>query len=148
MDNYDLILNRLANEQSDLELFQKFTNYVQEKYLKQIKSDQQSLQAPVKHLETFINTVEGIIKIENTKNERRLNNTIALDSVGISTASVAASLLTENSETILQTLLSSNANPSPRINPGCTFLFSFTISIFLGLLSVIIVWQGWLKNKS
>ena len=59
----------MDNEQSDLELFQKFRLYVQEKCLKQIKSDQQSLQAPVKPLETFINTVElskalSILKIQ------------------------------------------------------------------------------------
>lgn len=148
LNNYGLIINRLENEQSDLELFNQFTVYVQEKYLKQIKSDQQSLQAPVKPLETFINTVEGIINIENTKNERRLNNTIALASVGISTASVAASLLTGNSEKILQTFLTSNSDAPPTINPSITFIFSFTLSIMLGLLSVRIVWQGWLKNKS
>jgi hypothetical protein len=146
LNNYQTIIKRLNNEENDLELFNKFSEYVEQKS-EQIKIDQQILEPTVKPLETFITTIQGIIELEKTKNERTLNNTIALASVGISTASVAASLLTENSEKILQTFLPLKPHQTPiEINPIITFIFAFGVSIIIGLLSAGILWQ-WLKHR-
>ncbi len=153
LQNYQIIIQRLEDQQNDLELFKKFSDYTNKKYLEQITSDRKILEASVKPLDTFIKTVEGIINIETTKNERetnknerQLNQILAIGGIGISTASIAASLLTENSETILQKFSSTSQQPAPNINPVFTFLFAFTLSISIGLVSARIVWQ-WLKNQ-
>lgn len=109
---------------------------------------QQILSAGLKPLETFIKTIEGIIEIEKTKNERTLNQTVAIASVGISTASLAAATLTEQAEGIVKGILPVPANfPTPALNYWASFGLAFLLSVVIGVGSAAITWGVLRKGR-
>ncbi|NEO30713.1 MAG: hypothetical protein F6K36_09825 [Symploca sp. SIO3C6] len=130
--NYQSLTQVMAetDANSDIVFLQRFGEFAQDKYLNQIKTDYQTLNAGLKSLDNFIKTIEGIINIEKTKNERTLNKTVAIASVGISTASLAASTITEQAEDIAKTI---PFIPRSQINLGA-FGLSFFLSVLIGLL--------------
>ncbi|MDY7013922.1 MAG: hypothetical protein SVX43_10070, partial [Cyanobacteriota bacterium] len=93
--NYQKRIEAIAqqNPQSDLEFLKAFGEFGQTK-LDALKTEYQTFSVGLKPLENFITTIQGIIEIEKTKNERNLNTTVAIASVGISTASLAATTFT------------------------------------------------------
>ncbi|NEO99602.1 MAG: hypothetical protein F6K58_13170 [Symploca sp. SIO2E9] len=123
-----------ADANSDLTFLERFGEFAQDKYLNQINTDYQTLNASLKSLDNFIKTIEGIINIEKTKNERTLNKTLAIASVGISTASLAASTLTEQAEGIVKTI---PFIPPNQINLWA-FCSSFLLSLLIGLIGAAI----------
>ncbi|MGK7928459.1 MAG: hypothetical protein AB4290_25000 [Spirulina sp.] len=76
----------------NLEFLEKFGESASDK-VQQIVMDSKALSAGLKPLDSFSQTVAGIIEIERTQNERTLNNTIAIAGVGISVASLVASTI-------------------------------------------------------
>jgi len=127
---------------SDLAFLERFSELATDKYLNQVQMDYQILSAGLKPLETFIKTIEGIIEIERTKNERTLNQTVAIASVGISTASLAASTLTEQAEGIVKGILPVPANqPTPALNYLVSFVLALSLSVVIGVVSAAITWQ-------
>jgi hypothetical protein len=131
---------------TNLDFMAKFTDEATYK-LNQIKTDYHSLNSGLKPLENFIKTVEGIIAIEKTKNERTLNKTVAIASVGISTASLAASTFSfDQAKGIVQSKLPVPANqPTPPINLWLSFGLAFLLSLVIGVLSAAIT--GLILNK-
>jgi len=118
---------------SDLGFLKAFGEMATEKFLRHIHSDYQTLKAGLNPLETCIKTIAGIIEIEKTKNERTLNQTVAIASVGISTASLAASALTEQAEGIVKSILPVPANqPTPELNHWTNFSLTFGLSVLIG----------------
>jgi hypothetical protein len=133
---------------SDLAFLEGFSELATEKYLNHVKMDDQILNAGLKPLETFIKTIEGIIEIEKTKNERTLNQTVAIASVGISTASLAASTLTEQAEGIVKGIFPVPANsPTPALNYWTNFGLAFFLSVFIGVASAAITWGVLRKGR-
>jgi hypothetical protein len=134
LKNYNNCLQNIAEKDthSQLDCFRNFSHLVEEQYLAQLKSDEQNLGSSSKYLITFITTIQGIIEIEKTKNERTLNNTIALASVGIGTAGIAATIIGDRAEEILKTWQSHQA--SPTVNPTVTFILAFSFSLIVGLI--------------
>ncbi|NER97987.1 MAG: hypothetical protein F6J86_29775 [Symploca sp. SIO1B1] len=131
---------------NNLDFLIRFGNFATQKYLTQIKNDYQSLSAGVKPLENFIKAIEGIISIEKTKNERTLNQTVAIASVGIGTASLTASTISEQAEGMTKTILPVPANQAtPPSNYWASFGLSLIISLVVGLFSAVIT-ALWLKN--
>lgn len=121
---------------NNLEFMNQFSLSATDK-LNQIKTDYNALSSGLKPLENFIKTVEGIIEIEKTKNERKLNQTVAIASVGISTATLAASTLSsDQAQGIVQSILPVPANqPTPPINLWVSFGLAFSLSVIIGLFS-------------
>lgn len=115
----------------NLEFLDKFGEAANDK-VQQIIMDNKSLSAGVQPLNSFIQTVEGIIEIERTKNERILNDTIAIAGVGISIASLVASTIgQEESREMVEQLF---GVPN---KPYCEIVLTFlplTISVILGLI--------------
>ena len=139
LDRVENIRERDSN--SNIDFLNKFSDSANDK-LNQIKTDYQSLNSGLKPLENFIKTVEGIIEIERTKNERTLNKTVAIASVGISTASLAASTFSgEQAQGIIQSIL---PVPAQQRTPAKTILLSFGLaffmSLFIGVISAKITW--------
>jgi hypothetical protein len=127
---------------SDLAFLKAFGEMATEKFLSHIHSDYQTLKAGLNPLETCIKTIAGIIEIEKTKNERTLNQTVAIASVGISTASLAASALTEQAEGIVKSILPVPANqPTPALNHWANFSLTFGLSVLIGIVSALITWR-------
>ena len=135
-------------DSSDFAFLEKFGELAASRYLTQIKSDCQSLNAGLKPLENFIKTVEGIIEIEKTKNERTLNRTVAIASVGISTATLAASTFTNSAQGIVDGFLPvPPSQPRPTLNLWVSSGLAFLLSLGIGLIGAGITWIALGKRK-
>lgn len=81
----------------DLIFLDKFSELTEKKYSQQIDKDYASLSPGLRLLENLINTIRGIVEIEQTQinsrietQNRNFQNLVAVAGVGISTASLAA----------------------------------------------------------
>jgi hypothetical protein len=115
---------------SDLQCLGKFSEseIYAKKYQRQITADYENLQPGLTVLQNLNNTISGIIHIEQTKVDRRLNNTVAIVGVGLATSSLAASVALEGQ------------NP-PDTHTDFQFLTdpAFTISLGIGVFSAVLV---------
>ena len=111
LENYDkrvLILSGLAAEltselseeevgegqgQDGSLLFEKFSQFAREKYLRQIERDYSSLSPGLLLVENSIKAVESLNQIEQTRSDRRLNTTLTIASVGVATSAVVATVV-------------------------------------------------------
>lgn len=143
LENYQERLQRMKTpeQNSDLAFLEEFSEFAREKYQKQLEVDVQALSNSFKPLTTFIQTVEGIINIEKAKNDRTLNRTVAIASVGISVASLAASTLNEE---VKNAVLALEPTPSGQKLPISTTLKSASlalgVSLAIGILGALITW--------
>jgi hypothetical protein len=117
-----------SNSEATITFLKFFSDYVEEKYLEQIKSDLRSLNSGFDLLENAIKTIEGIINIEQTKTDRNLNLTIAVVGTALSMSGITASVLSTQKE-------------SPKSHTDFSFLASpaFFISSLPMLIAVIIM---------
>jgi hypothetical protein len=86
------------NSEATRKFLMFFSDYVEEKYLEQTKSDLRSLNSGFKLLENAIKTIEGIISIEQTKSDRDLNSTIGVVGTALAMSGVTASVLSAQPE--------------------------------------------------
>ena len=143
LDNYQKRLQLMSQSagESDLAVLERFADFAQEKYLNQLKTDEQTLAVSLKPLATFIQTVEGVIEIEKAKNDRTLNQTVAIASVGISVASLAASTFTEQAKTIIEVRNPTpSGQPIPVSNSIKSAGLAFGVSLAIGLLGACMTW--------
>jgi hypothetical protein len=150
LKNYQKRVQSIAKQDanSDLSFLETFGDFAREKYLNQINTDYQLLSAGSKLLENSIKSITGITEIERTKNERIFNQTIAIASVGISTASLAATTITNQAEGIIKTILPVPASqPTPAVNLWASFGLSFLLSVGIGLFSAGLTWLFLNKRK-
>lgn len=141
IENYKKRIETIAklDPNSNLTFLKKFADFATNKYLNHTETDYQILSVGLKPLETFIKTIGGIIEIEKTKNDRTLNQTIAIATVGISTATLAASTFTQQSEGIVKAVLPVPAKkPTPALNYWASFGLAFSLSIVIGLVAAVI----------
>lgn len=137
---------RKRDAQADLKFLDRFSAYATEVCLAQITTDNAAFSAGLKPLETFIKTVQGITDIEKAKNDRTFNQTVAIATVGVSTASLAASTLSNQADTIVKTLLPvAKDQPTPPLNAWVNFGLPFLLSVAIGLLGAGITWL-WLNR--
>ncbi|WP_202895761.1 hypothetical protein [Iningainema tapete] len=78
---------------SDWTFFQEFSDFVEEKFLTQIETEQANLSPKLTLMENTIKTIQGIIDIEQSKNDRALNTTVAIASVGLATSQIASAVI-------------------------------------------------------
>lgn len=148
--NYERRVQAIAqlDPNSNLAFLEGFGEFARDKYLSHVQTDYQALSAGLKPLENLIKTIGGIIEIERTKNERTLNKTVAIASVGISTASLAASALTEQAEGMVKGILPVPPNqPTPALNYWVSFSLTFGLSVFIGVVSAAITWGVLRKGR-
>lgn len=74
-------------------LFDKFSQFAQDKYLRQIERDYSSLSPGLLLVENSIKAVESLNQIEQTRSDRRLNTTLTIASVGVATSAVVATVV-------------------------------------------------------
>ncbi|MEM9543109.1 MAG: hypothetical protein AAGA60_26905 [Cyanobacteria bacterium P01_E01_bin.42] len=135
--NYQERFAKMRNRDRDcnLEFLEKFGESAQDK-VQQIVMDSKALSAGVQPLNSFIQTVEGIIDIERTKNERILNDTIAIAGAGISLASLFTSTIgQEETREMVEQLFGVPNHPYLEI--VLTFL-PFTMSLVFGVIGVVV----------
>lgn len=131
LENYDRRLEtigeKMGNDAEAFKFMAKFSDFVKEKYVWQVESDNRSLSAGLRLLENAIQTIEGIIEIERAKSDRTLNVTIGTVGAGIGISGVYASTYASQ--------IQSPASPQKSMDVNAVFLWS----IGLGILPVIIV---------
>ncbi|AFY79773.1 hypothetical protein [Oscillatoria acuminata] len=107
-------------------LFDKFSQFAQDKYLRQIERDYTSLSPGLLLVENSIKAVESLNQIEQTRSDRRLNTTLTIASVGVATSAVVATVIV--------------ATPPPNRHP-IEFQFTTTLgSLVIGGVMSIAVW--------
>jgi len=132
LENYDRRLEtigeKMGNDAEAFKFMAKFSDFVKEKYVGQVESDNRSLSASLRLLENAIQTIEGIIEIERAESDRTLNVTIAAAGVGIATSGVAASVYAGQ--------IKSPQNP---MDAKVVFGLSMGLGIVLSVLSAIVL---------
>ena len=118
----------MGNDPEAFKFMAKFSEFVKEKYVWQMESDNRSLSAGLRLLENAIQTIEGIIEIERAKSDRTLNVTIAAAGVGIATSGVAASVYAGQIKP-----------PQNPIDAKVVFGLSMGLGIVLSVLSAIVL---------
>jgi hypothetical protein len=166
LHNYQEYLNSIKNYinthavkfgYTDLSFLEDFSNIVQNKYQPQVKKDYESLCPGIDILENQLNTIRGIVEIEQAERDRRIEtqntnfqNAVAVVGVGVGAASVAGSAVSPFIESITQLpskqtteqgtelLLSGNA----WFNIGAAFIISILVGVLASLLTL-----GWVRSR-
>jgi hypothetical protein len=132
LENYDRRLEtigeKMGNDAEAFKFMAKFSEFVKEKYVGQMESDNRSLSASLRLLENAIQTIEGIIEIERAESDRALNVTIAAAGVGIATSGVAASVYAGQIKP-----------PQNPMDANVVFGLSMGVGIAASLLSAIVL---------
>ncbi len=153
-NNYRDRLQKLENldKNSDLKFLSDFNTLTSKKYLAQIKADNRALSVGFKPLENYIETIKGIIEIEKTKNDRALQKTIAITSVGISSASLTAIIFNTQANGLIESLfpviqIESDSQIQSPIYYLVRFIITFGLSIVMGLIFGGIRWLYWHQEE-
>jgi hypothetical protein len=149
--NYKKSLSSLTKKASqlgdtDLKFLKDFSDIVDKQYLIQLNKDHTSLSPGLTVRETLTETLTGFVQIEQTEQDRRIEDTIAIVGVGVGSASVVASAVSPFVESISQ-LPSKDTNNRPLpfnawLNFGIAFIISIAIGAMLGLLTL-----AWLRSR-
>ncbi|GAB4375217.1 MAG: hypothetical protein Kow00121_20640 [Elainellaceae cyanobacterium] len=141
--NYERRVKNLRSRdtQAKLEFLDCFSTYVTEVCIVQIKTESAAFDAGLKPIETFIKTVQGITEIEKAKNDRTFNQTVAIATVGVSTASLATSTLSNQADAIVRAMFPIQPNqPTPPLNAWLNAGLPFGLSIVIGALFAVVTW--------
>jgi tetratricopeptide (TPR) repeat protein len=133
IENFHLRLETIKDQDRNAELgfWEEFYTLAKEKYIKQITRDIKSLSTSNKTLDNLIKTTQGIIEIENTKNQIGLNRTVALVSAGVGTAGVTATTFNKS----LEIINFPKQDPIPTNYYWKSFALSLSLSIVLGVIA-------------
>lgn len=96
LDNYQDLLKYFIQKvkksgHTELEFWKSFSERVETNYLKQIESDIDSLSPGVDILETQLETIRGIVEIEQAKSDRSFQRFVEVVGAGLATAGAIAS---------------------------------------------------------
>ncbi|MDC0834710.1 hypothetical protein POG22_17120 [Geitlerinema sp. CS-897] len=111
-------------------------------FRQQIELDRDNLSSGLTLLDNLIRNIEGVIQIEQTKSDRKLNVTIGIASVGLATSALAVTVATTQPPDAQQTreLTISNILLDP----------AFLLSLFIGIGGSLVMWlllQLWKRNS-
>lgn len=148
--NYRQRLKEFSKVDPNCELttLAEFSKLAATKYERQVRTDYESLSPGMILLENLMKTIEGIVEINQAKREDRLERAIAAASIGVGTASAAASSIANYWEGILTEIASfvpsRNKTEAPTIHPVSTASFAFIASCLIGTFWGVLTW--WLLN--
>jgi hypothetical protein len=137
LKNYQYYLNQLNNiliPEDNLPFFNEFETRTKNKFIEQINVDLGYLIPGQNLFSELINTIRGLVEIEQAEIDRSLEKTIAILGVSLGMGGIAASTFSGYVE---RPLINSNQSLSKTfINPGIfAFLLSVTITLVTGLLT-------------
>ena len=99
LENYEYRLKKISQEHqaSNLTSLQEFSQseIYAKKYLQQAETDYANLNPGLTVVQNLSNTLQGIIQLEQTKSDRKLDNTIGLVGVGLAISGLTASVATQ-----------------------------------------------------
>lgn len=132
LKNYQRYLNQLNNiliPEDNLPFFNEFETRTKNKFIEQINVDLGYLTPSQNLFSELINTIRGLVEIEQAEIDRSLEKTIAILGIGLGMGGIAASTFSSYVEI---PLINSNQSPSK------TFIHQGIFAFLLFLLSVII----------
>ncbi|WP_414621193.1 hypothetical protein [Calothrix sp. CCY 0018] len=99
LDNYQYRLEKITREHqsSNLNCLKEFSQseIYAKKYLQQAETDYANLTPGLTVVQNLSDTLQGIIQLEQTKSDRKLDNTIALVGVGLAISGLTATVATQ-----------------------------------------------------
>ena len=127
--NYQTILNSFQEKTNDqLEFFKSFLN--KQTFIEQIEADLNYLRPASNLLDQAINTIRGLVDIQQTESDRSLERTIQILGVGLGVGGIVSSTISG----YIQEPVSFTPDFSKPMHPG---LFSLLISLLLGILAAL-----------
>ncbi len=132
--NYQERLEKLKEVDPNCQLtsLAEFADFASKKYQRQVESDYESLSPGMTLLENLITTISGVVEINQAKREKRIENAIAAASIGVGTASAAASSIANYAERIVIEIPPFKPTVHPGILAGFTFVISCLIRVGFG----------------
>ncbi len=127
--------------ETDLLFLENFNKTVKQKYQLQIQQDIDSFSPALRVLEDVINTIRGIVEIEQAKRDRNLENIVAATGVGVGVASVAASAASALIKDITQPYPNQINNQQNIALPLANLIIVMLFSIGLGCLISGYTWK-------
>jgi predicted nucleic acid-binding Zn-ribbon protein len=122
LNNYKKRLEKISKENSNnqLQFLQEFSEFSDEKYLQQVKTDYINLSPGLTRLQNLISTIQGTIDIYQAKSDRHLEEFIGIAGVGLATSQIGSAVILAE--------IPKNQNP-------LTYQIQiFTLSLFIGLI--------------
>ncbi|MCT7949131.1 hypothetical protein NG798_04970 [Ancylothrix sp. C2] len=145
LNNYKLAVKTVSDKvgvgQNNLKFLEDFSELTEKKYSQQIDKDYASLSPGLRLLENLINTIRGIVEIEQTQinsrietQNRNFQNLVAVAGVGISTASLTATGIAP----LIQQITTPPTNQPTKItNPS-----NQALSIWIGFFILCLLFGG------
>lgn len=97
LDNYKSRLDEMQKKYagSDLEFLKTFSEseIYAKKYQRQVEADHANLNPGLSLLQNLNSTIQGIIDLEQTKSDRKLDNTIAIAGIGLAISGITATTI-------------------------------------------------------
>ncbi|KOP27644.1 hypothetical protein AMR41_03910 [Hapalosiphon sp. MRB220] len=138
LENYKYRLAEIYRKYpgSDLKFLQQFSEseIYASKYLRQAETDYANLNPGLSVLQNLSNTLQSITQLEQTKSDRKLDNTIALVGVGLAFSSVTVTVATAY---LPKPKEYSNYDLSIFISPA--FVFSVVFSVLCTILGYQVI---------
>ena len=140
--NYKLELDRIKKlcEQDDLAFLSSFLELAENTFVEQINTDLAYLIPAQSLFEQLIDSIRGIVEIEQTKRERNLNTTINTLGIGFGGGAIISGVVVQHIDKIKQPVDFSLSLNKP-LHP---FYASLFISIAATLFFTLI---GWLISR-
>lgn len=156
LQNYEKSLTFIQNAgsqigETELEAIgESFQKDVREIYTEQIGQDYESFAGGVAVIDTIMDTIKGIVEIEQAKRDRSFQNTIGIVGVGLGIGAIAQSSISDYVKENITPQALAKANIKlpealhPWVQPGFSFSFSLAVVFLCSILTAIAIgwWQG------
>ncbi|MFK0732769.1 MAG: hypothetical protein ACFKPT_10390 [Gloeotrichia echinulata GP01] len=132
-------INNICIADDDLTFLSSFWELAKDTYVEQINTDLGYLQPSQNLFDQMINTIRGIVEIEQTERERSLENKIQILGIGFGGGAIISGVVVQHIDKINQPLVAISPN-----NPPHPFYASLILSIIAtsGFIAL-----GWLITK-
>ncbi len=150
LSNYKKRLERIEEKAGGkLELFEKFTKLVTDKYQLQITKDSENLERGMKLLENTISAVRSRVEVAKAERDRNFQDAIAILGVGWSVASFLPSpdKLSENANDPVRIFLTQSPLPPAWIKPAIPLVYKVSVALVAAALAWLLIrlWPGLVK---
>ena len=135
--NYKLHLDKIKAIciQDDLGFLSSFLELAEDTFIEQINTDLAYLTPAQSLFNQLIESIRGIVEIEQTKRDRSLNNTVQILGIGLGGGAIVSGVVTQHIDKINQPLAAISPN-----NPPHPFYASLFISIAATLFFTGVGW--------
>ena len=143
--NYKLNLDKIKKlcKEDDLEFLSSFAELAEDTFVEQINTDLAYLTPGQRLFEQLIESIRGIVEIEQTKRDRNLNNTIQRLGIGFGGGAIISGVVVQHIDKINQPPdLNLSLNKPPHPFYASLFLSIVATSFFITISCLITKWKN------